>query len=348
MVKCILIAIMTALFLSIFCFSHTSTFAESTRPSADTVKALYLSSGYLYNEKKLTELEKIIEETDANGIVIDFKDSNKPSYDHHARLVMRFKRAGAYTIARIVVFQDSYFARIHTETAIKTSHGNFWYSGKKIWKRYWLDPASPKVRDYTIEVAKKAIDAGYDEIQFDYIRFPTDGNMRDIIYPIFNSRTQTKRMVMKEFYARVRSELKSYAPDIKLGIDVFGEVFIYGKEPGIGQYLPDIAEYFDVVSPMAYPSHYHCNTFGVKDPTAYPYRVYFQTLKKGKEHAGSAKIIIRPWIQDFSISSIYRCGPKVAYTRDKVYAQIKAGYDLGIHGFMLWNVGSSFTYSVFK
>jgi hypothetical protein len=265
-----------------------------------------------------------------------------------ANLVERFKKQGAYTIARIVVFQDTSFARRHPEVAIKTFSGEFWWSGKKVWKRYWLDPASELAQDYNIEIAKRAIDAGFDEIQFDYIRFPTDGNMKDMRFPVFNPAKTTKAGVMKEFFAKMKSELKTYSPDTLIAIDVFGEVFLNGKETGIGQSLSDIAEYFDVICPMTYPSHFKCGEFGVKDPTAYPYKTYYITLRNGLKFLGEKKNIIRPWIQDFTLNSIYGCGPTVYYGPEKVRSQIQASRDLDIKSFMLWNANNNFTIEVFK
>lgn len=325
-----------------------SLITEKQKNDPYQIKTIYLGTPNIFNERKISELERIIQTTNANGIVIDFKDSNYLSREHMAKLEKRFKKHNAHTIARIVAFQDTYFARQHPEIAIKTSSGDFWCSGRKVWKRYWLDPASLIAQNYNIQVAKEAIDAGFDEIQFDYIRFPTDGNMADIHYPIFNPADTTKAEVMKEFFVKMKRELKSYSPNTLIGIDVFGEVFLYGKEAGIGQTLYDVANYFDVICPMAYPSHYMCGEFGVQDPTAHPYKVYYTTLKNGLTFLKDKKIIIRPWIQNFSIRSIYGCGPTVYYDAEKIKAQIYASRDLGINGFMLWNAGSNFTTEVFK
>jgi len=292
------------------------------RVKPDGVRAVYLSSAHIYNQKKIEYLERIFSTTNANGIVIDFKDNNVPNQNYMAGLVKRFKEKGVYTIALIVTFQDSYFARQHPEIAIKSSSGEFWFSGKKSWKRYWLDPISCLAQDYNIEVAKRAIDAGFDEIQFDYIRFPTDGNMKDIRYPFFNPRKDNKSAVMREFFKKIHDSLKGYSPKTIISIDVYGEVLVYGEVPGIGQALNDITENFDVVCPMAYPSHYSCGEFGVQDPTAHPYKVYFVTLQRGLAYLKGKNIIIRPWVQDFSIRSIYGCGPYVFYDKEKVSAQI--------------------------
>lgn len=344
-----LIFIISFIFCLIFLGLSREAKGEEIKPrlSPDEIRAIYLGSDYIFSEKEIAELEKIINSTNANAIVIDFKDSNSLSQEYMTNLVKRFKNHGAYTIARIVTFQDTRFSRQHPEIAIKTSSGNFWYSGRKSWKRYWLDPASELAQDYNIKIAKKAVDAGFDEIQFDYIRFPTDGP-KDIRYPVFKPARENKAEVMKRFFRKMKSELKAYAPDVLIGIDVFGEVLVYGKEAGIGQNLSDIAEYFDVICPMAYPSHYECGEFGLKDPTAHPYKVYYATLQNGLKFLGNKKVIIRPWIQDFSIRSIYSCGPTVYYGPEKVRAEIQAGRDLGVNGFMLWNASNNFTIEVFK
>ena len=334
--------------ITVFLLSFYGTALAAAFPLPDAIKALYLGSDTMFSKAKIAEIERILETTSANGIVIDVKDSNALSPEYIKELVRRFKGKGVYTIARIVVFQDSYFAKKHPEIAVKTGAGSFWYSGRAVWQRYWLDPASSLAQDYNIEVALRAVDAGFDEIQFDYIRFPTDGNMKDIRYPVYNEERQTKGAVMEEFFKKIKSRLKARNPNILISIDLFGEVFVYGLERGIGQHLADVAKYFDVLSPMAYPSHYQCKEFGVQDPTAHPYLVYQKTLANGLKHLAGKNVIIRPWIQDFSITSIYGCGPQVAYTTERVYEQIRAGQDLGIKGFMLWNVRSNFSVGVFS
>jgi len=142
----------------------------------------------------------------------------------------------------------------------------------------------------------------------------------------------------------LRDALKAYNPNVRLSIDVFGEVAFYGSIPEIGQNLYDIAKYFEVIAPMAYPSHYRCGEFGVKDPNQYPYIVYKKTLASGLKFLqdNNLEVEIRPWIQNFSLASIYNCGPFVNYGPDKIRLQIQAAEDLNIFGFMLWNAGSNY------
>lgn len=316
----------------------------------DGIKAVYLSQSFLNSKAKIDYLLKIAETTEINAVVIDFKDNRLVSDQNLRNIIAEFKKRGCYVIGRLVAFQDSSYARAHPECAIKKHSGEFWYSGKKSWKRYWLDPAHPKVLEYTIYAAKTGIDMGFDEINFDYIRFPSDGNMKDIVYPYWDGKI-SKYQVMAKFFQSLRDELKIYNPNIKLSVDIFGEAFFCDanskdgpREPGIGQKLSDLAKYFDIICPMAYPSHYQRGTFGLSDPNLFPYETYYRTLKPGIGYLdrikSSAKV--RPWIQDFSIRNIYG-GQKVIYGPKEVRAQIQAGIDLKIDGFMLWNVNNRYT-----
>lgn len=308
----------------------------------DDVRAIYFSSDFIYNEKKIQYLENLIKDYNVNAIVIDVKDSGVYTDERMKILHSRFKNLGAYTIARIVTFQDSKLASKRPDLAIKMSGGEFWYSGSRKWKRWWVDPASEEVWDYNIGIAKKAIDIGFDEIQFDYIRFPTDGP-KDKVYPIWDHKT-AKDEVLKKFFMKIKKELKAHNPKINISIDVFGEVFSYGEVKEIGQSLRTMHEYFDIISPMAYPSHYRCGEFKYHDPNAEPYGVYFKTLKPGidKLRGLNSRAKVRPWVQAFSIKNIYNCGPKIIYTGQEIRKEIKAGQDLGVKGWMLWNPSSSF------
>lgn len=312
--------------------------------AANNIKAAYLTSAHLDNPKKISYILKLIEETELNAVVIDIKESAVYLKPRHIQTIRRLKERGIYTIGRIVVFQDSVLARERPDLAIKTREGKLWRSGRFSWNRFWTDPASAEVAAYNIGVAKRAIDAGLDELNFDYIRFPSDGNMHDIVYPVWDGATP-KHIVMERFFVRLRQELKAYKPSIVLSVDIFGYVFLNGAEMGIGQRLEDATKYFDVLSPMPYPSHYHCQEFGVPDPNTQPFLVYDRTLSAGLAKLTKMGVspIIRPWIQDFSIRNIYGCGPPVKYGTVEIRDEIRASQKHGCAGFMLWNPSSTFT-----
>lgn len=319
--------------------------------SRTSIRSVYLSADYLYNQRKIEYIFSLFSGADLNGVVIDFKVDKPQTSQYVKDLIARFHQKGIYVIGRFVMFQDSYLAKTRPHLAIRNKNGEMCFSGKKIWQRYWVDAASSEALNYNIEIAKRGIDMGFDEINFDYIRFPSDlGNCNlknNIIYPVFKG--QDKYGVMRRVFSALKKELKNYAVEndlgVNLSIDIFGEVFAYGEEPGIGQRLSDIAEFFDVISPMAYPSHYRCGEFGFKDPNAHPYAVYNRTLDSGLKYLRTVgfKGEVRPWIQDFSIANIYGCDLAVYYGEKEIKAQIKASEDLGASGFMLWNAASNYT-----
>ncbi len=316
-----------------------------------SVKSAYLGIDHLYNQKKIDYIFSLFDETELNAVAIDFK-VDKPQINQYVKdLIARFHQKGIYVIGRLVMFQDSYLAKTQPRLAIRNKNGEMCFSGRKNWQRYWVDMASDEVSDYNIEIAKRGIDMGFDEINFDYIRFPSDlsncGLKNNILYPLWDGKS--KYQTMRQVFSALNRQLKDYAAKnntrVILSIDIFGEVFAYGEEPGIGQKLLGIAEFFDVISPMAYPSHYQCGEFGFKDPNANPYAVYNRTLEPGLKYlkAIGFKGEVRPWIQDFSIANIYGCGPVVYYGPQEIKAQIRASEELGIAGFMLWNAANNYT-----
>jgi hypothetical protein len=328
--------------------------------SGDNIRAVYLSSSQLANRPKILELLRLIENTELNAIVIDVKDSAVLLEPYHLAVHRLFKDRGIYVIGRIVTFQDSRLALQNKDIAVKNPGGNLFVDGNPKWHRYWVDPAAKESQDWNIAVAKRVLDAGVDEVNFDYIRFPHQSNL---VYPRWDGK-RTKYAVMEEFFERLRMELGRYMSmrgiKAKLSIDIYGYVYLFGKEPGVGQDLVAVAKYFDVIAPMAYPSHYKCGEFGVMDPNLHPALVYEKTLASGLEilkHAGMS-VITRPWIQDFSIMNIYGCRDKnkpeeyvrsqsgntiVKYDKSRVRAQIDTAAKLGIDGFMLWNPSNNYT-----
>lgn len=342
-----LTAVLSLSLIFLLCVSNFKSESSNREP----VKSIYLGANYLYNREKIEYIFSLFDNTELNAVVIDFKVGKPQINPYISDLIARFHKKGIYVIGRLVMFQDSYLTKTRPHLAIRNKNGAICFSGKKIWQRYWVDMASDEVLRYNIEIAKMGIDMGFDEINFDYIRFPSDVKNCDlknnIVYPVWDGKN--KYSVMREVFAAIKTQLKDYArkngTNVALSIDIFGNAFANGEEPGIGQKLSDIAEFFDVISPMAYPSHYRCQEFGLKDPNAHPYIVYSKTLEAGLRRLENTKftVEVRPWIQDFSIANIYGCGPVVYYGEQEVKAQIKASEDLGVTGFMLWNPANNYT-----
>lgn len=227
--------------------------------------------------------EKIIslaDTTEINGLVIDAKEVCGPDYQEAniRKLLEELHAKKIWAIARIVTFKDAsqihahpewYLTRTDAKTvgnecankrnlrAAKTSETD---SGVTLWRDrrggYWLDPASEGARNYILALAKKIIDLGFDELQFDYIRFPSDGDVEHAQYPTWDG-TTPKYLVMKSFFEFLHKNLKSYKPEIILSADLFGYAAIREGDVGIGQRLDDIGDNFDYISFMVYPSHYY-------------------------------------------------------------------------------------------
>ncbi|MDO8601041.1 MAG: putative glycoside hydrolase [bacterium] len=220
----------------------------------------------------------LIRGTELNAVVIDVKEA--PGLEvgkNMALLVAELKKEDIWTIARFTVMRDNSQAAAHPD----------WYLYRKdtheVWrdnhKHAWFDPARPEVQNYTAETAKKIIDIGFDEIQFDYIRFPSDGDIQNSAYPFYNSKLHgPKYKVMAGFFKHLHDELKTYKPEIILSVDLFGYVASRGNDFGVGQRLEDLKDNFDYISFMVYASHYYSGFYMEADAVRglpkiyYPYR----------------------------------------------------------------------------
>lgn len=316
----------------------------------EPVKALYMSSWVAGNEKLRNNLINIIDNTELNAVVIDIKDyTGRISFDvsdvvlkkygsSELRIVDikefigRLHEHKIYVIGRISSFQDSYLVKTHPEYAVKTKTGTVWKDFKGV---SWLDASAKPVWDYLISIGDEAYSVGFDELNFDYIRFPSDGNMNDISYPF--STGKSKSGALKDFFAYISKHF--HEKNIPISADLFGMTTSNTDDLGIGQILENALKYFDYVSPMVYPSHYPTNFNGWKNPAAKPYDVILFSMSRAVTRANAATTSpykLRPWLQDFSINGTY-------YTPEMVRAQIKATYDVGLNSWMLWNASNVYT-----
>ena len=235
-------------------------------------------------------LIRLAETTEINGIVIDVKEVCGPDYDEERikALLSELKSKNIWTIARIVLSKDASQIDVHPEWYLTRKAGansganecsrkahlrekrpdgkkaavNFWRDRRG---GYWMDPADPGARNYIAEFSKRMIDLGFDELQFDYIRFPSDGDVQNAVYPTWDGK-KPKYQVMKEYFEFLNKNLKAHKPEIILSADMFGYAAIRAGDVGIGQRLEDIGDNFDYVSFMVYPSHYYSGLYLPKDP----------------------------------------------------------------------------------
>lgn len=319
------------------------------------VKAIYMSSWVAGSPEARERLVRLVDASEINTIVIDIKDSTgqiafdttdptvnaEGCIEHRARdiqsFIDRLHKKNVYVIGRVAVFQDPCFVKIHPELAVKT------LDGSKNWKDHkgimWLDAGSKPVWDYVIKIARAGYDIGFDEINFDYIRFPSDGNLRDISFPQSGSTPKTE--IVKNFFKYIGSHLHSTSTpekNIPISADLFGLVTTSSDDLGIGQVLENALPYVDFVAPMVYPSHFAKTAFNLNTAWDHPYEVIVNSMGRAIERAkaiGEDPLKLRPWLQDFDLGAVY--------TPEMVRKQIQATYDVGLTSWMMWDASNRYS-----
>ena len=306
-------------------------------------KALYLSF-YGIGDKHLRESAlDLIKDTEANALVIDlkgdrgwvaFKSSTPLAAEVGAQKIITIKNLhalvddlhakGVYAIARIVVFKDEPLASALPDLAIKTMDGAIWKDREGL---SWPNPFNKSVWDYNIDLAVESAQAGFDEIQFDYVRFP---DATGLVYPMPN--TEENRVgAISGFLAEARKKLIPY--NVFLAADIFGYVAWNTDDTHIGQKLENLAEVLDYMSFMLYPSGFQFGIPGYLNPILHPREIVYLSLEKAKQRSGLPAVRFRPWLQAFRDYAF----DKMPFQSEQIRAQIDAADSFGGDGWMLWN-----------
>ena len=333
-------------------FGYQRTWIDLTQPQDGlndvalrtfTPKALYLSF-YGIGDRALRESAlRLIESTELNAVVIDVKgDRGRIPYKSAVPLsaqvgaqstltikdieglLKSLRGKGIYTIARIVVFKDNPLASAKPDWAVKLPGGAIWHDREDL---AWTDPFNEQVWEYNLAVAEEAARYGFDEIQFDYVRFP---DARGLVYSMPNTMENRVRAV-SDFLRSARRKLVPY--NVFVAADIFGYVCWNLDDTGIGQRLDQLAPYLDYLSPMLYPSGFHVGIPGIRDPVAHPYEIVYRSLARAKERTGLPGVRFRPWLQAFRDYAF----DHRPFTGKEIGLQIKAATDFGSNGWMLWN-----------
>ena len=312
------------------------------------VRGIYVTAWYAGQKDDLKRFIDICEATEINALVIDIKDE-RGQLTTGLDLAL-LKNYGIYTIARLVCFKDNAWGAENPEAAIQNKRGAPWKDNNGI---IWLNPYNRKSWDHIVSIAKEAARAGFDEIQLDYVRFPSDGRLNDIDYGSAGEE-KTKAEVIDEFIAYTRAALAEEGA--KLSADIFGITVINkGDRENIGQDMELIMKNADYICPMIYPSHYAnkrqngtgqvINGILFEAPDLKPYEVVYNSLVLMKERMpdDGENAVVRPYLQDFTASYL-GAGYYQHYGAEQVREQIKAVYDAGFDEWILWN--SSCVYSV--
>jgi hypothetical protein len=317
------------------------------------VKAAYLTYYGVGDKAIRGRVLDLVARTELNAVVIDVKgDRGLIPYTTEVPLALEagaqgpviikdmealladLKGRGVYTIARVVVFKDDVLARHRRDLAIiDTRTGKPWIDNEKL---AWVDPFRTEVWDYNLAIAREAVRKGFDEVQFDYVRFPTDGRLAAARYAKANTK-ETRLPTIAGFLERARRTLGPTGAFV--GADIFGYTAFNENDTDIGQRVEELAPHVDYLCPMVYPSGYHVGIPGTRNPVASPYRVVFESVRLTRQRSASVPVRIRPWLQDFRDYAFDRrnFGPA------EVRAQIKAAQDGGAVGWMLWNPKNDYT-----
>lgn len=314
-----------------------------------TPKALYLSFWGADLQSKRQQIRNLIATAQLNALVIDIKSSRghiayrskiplakeigaqrvRPLKDL-PEFLAELKAQGIYTIARMVVFKDDLLAKQRPELAVRRQDGQVWQDRDKL---SWSDPFNQRVRDYNLAVAEEAAQLGFDEIQFDYIRFPSKSDL------VFSQQTSDDSRVtaINSFLSQAKRRLSAYP--VLTSANIFGYICWKHKDGKIGQRLVDLGERVDYLSPMLYPSGFPRGIPGYGNPMSHPYEVIAVSLQKAQQLSGLAPVRFRPWLQAFRDYAF----DKRQFRADEVHAQINASDAAGSNGWMLWNAASRFS-----
>jgi hypothetical protein len=260
------------------------------------------------------------------GIARD--DGAAHRYYDPRRVVRELHRAGIYLIGRVVAFEDPITATAHPGLAIHATDGSLWHGSGGL---AWLNPYSRAAWRYDVGVAVAAAKAGFDEIQFDYTRFPSDGDLALIRYP--GPHPQPMRDTIAAFLRYAVSRLHPLGA--RVSVDVFG--LSATRDLGIGQFPGQLARTVDTVYPMAYPSHYRSGEYRLPDPSAAPEKTVAFSLRDFRAQLAGSNARLVPWLQDFSLGR--------TYTPADVAAEIEAARRYETGGFLLWNAAGVYTTS---
>lgn len=315
-----------------------------------SARAIYIPFSLLAHPDAVLGLLDLAARTELNAVVLDVKgDRGLLAWDSHVlqadalgidgnregwlaldTFLAEARARGLYTIARLVVFKDNPLAFGKPELAVTQADGSIWTDGEGL---AWANPFREEVWDYNIALAKEVAAMGFDEINLDYIRFPSDGDVTAIVYAEENT-AQTRTEAIRAFMRRMREALAPYP--VALSADVFGLTVWVTPESdmNIGQRVVDIAPFVDYLSPMVYPSTFAAGNLGFDDPAAHPYEVIFRSVQAAAGRV-PPPVVVRPWLQAYW------------YSTGEMLRQKQAARDANAGGWVWWNAAGVYDETIF-
>lgn len=326
-------------------------------------KGIYITANTAgISERFETRLE-LCRTTELNTIVIDVKNDdgnitfkNKVALADDLGIAIRYisdidallaqlKENDVYTIARVVVFKDDIIWKTYPDYAIKVTDGSnggiYRQKEKNGYGTVWLNPYNRDVWEYIAELSKQIAELGFDEIQYDYVRFPTDANIKNADFGETGGKSRIEAIT--EFSQYVCDALKPY--NVRLSADIFGTIITSKLDAElIGQDVVELSKIYDIVCPMVYPTHFAMGSFGIQYPDLQPYDTIYGSMTAINERLaeipqGQHVAIVRPWLQSFSYSGTGH----QPYGEKQIREQIQAVYDAGHSEWLLWNAANNYS-----
>ena len=317
------------------------------------VRGLYVSAHSVALKGRLDELIELAKKNNINAFVIDIKGdygeltfpmsdeinkytksaNKKPRRKEIEPLIKKVKDNGIYTIARIVSFKDTIYAKENPDKIIVYKDGGKAFTNSD--GLVWVSAYDKNLWEYNVTVAKEAAKVGFNEIQFDYVRFPaSNGGKLDKVLNYRNTDNMTKAEAIQKYLNYAKKELSPY--NVYISADIYGQVGSSSDDMSLGQFWEAVSSEVDYVSPMMYPSHYGKGVYGLAVPDANPYKTIYHSTKDSinRNNNISSPAIIRPWIQAFTATWVKG---HINYGPNEVKEQIKAMKDLGVDEYILWS-----------
>jgi len=328
----------------------------SNNPRVD-VKGVYLNIYTIGSSKKMERLIKLANTTEINAFVIDVKDDNGVlSFEMEApkkfgipvsknypiknieEFMKKMKKNNIYTIARIVSFKDPTYAKANPDKVIISRDTGKPYTNSD--GIIWVSAHDRNLWDYNLSVAEEAAKAGFNEIQFDYVRFPaSNGGKLDTKLNYRNTKNESKPETIQKYLKYAKERLNVLG--VYTSADVYGQVGTFSDDMGLGQHWEAVTQVVDYISPMMYPSHYGNGAYGIAVPDAQPYKTIYHSLKDSinRNENVNSPAVIRPWIQAFTAKWVKGYIP---YNEKEIREQIKAMNDLGVTEYLLWSPSNNY------
>lgn len=323
------------------------------------VKGIYISAYVAGTPTMVDNLIAELDRTEANALVIDLKDdfgrvacemdsplvteigSVKVYIRNVKDLMQKLKEHDIYAIARIPAFRDAWLGEHRPEWCIQKADGTVF---KDRDGNAWVNPYKTEAWDYLVEIATEAKEIGFDEVQFDYVRFCTEKGMKEAVFDEADVQGRSRTDIICEFMAYAYEKLKKEG--LFVSADVFGAIINSGiNADSVGQIYGEMAKHMDYISPMIYPSHYADGNYGIDHPDMHPYETITAALADSRKELyfagldGSHIAEVRPWLQDFTASWLAN---HITYGGEQVREQIQATYDAGYDEWLLWDASCKY------